>query len=180
MHTGTLSAALALLALAGAFSPAGAAELSGRPEVISGDTLVLAGTRLRLYGVDAPEAGQSCWLASGRAYDCGRISTTALMDLTAGVSITCRPRAAQAARTDKTGKTDETDNTEDTAYATCFAGGYDLSHGMTHTGWALAWPAAGTPYVRVQEAARKARRGLWRGAFVAPWEWRGGKRLPAP
>ncbi len=157
-----MAAALGLAALA---VPARAGEIKGTPRVISGDTLVLAGKRLRLYGVDAPEAGQNCRLANGRAYDCGLVSTTALMDLTAGVSITCRPRREKA-----NGDT----------YATCFADGYDLSHGMAHTGWALAYPETGTIYARVQERARKARRGLWRGAFVTPWQWRDGKRLTDP
>lgn len=152
-------------ALAAFAAPAAVAEVTGRPNVISGDTLVVAGQRFRLYGVDAPEAGQSCRLAGGRSYDCGLISRTALMDLTAGVSVTCRPRPEQA---------------DGAVYAVCFAAGYDLSRGMVHTGWALASPATGTQYAGVQERARKARNGLWRGAFVTPWEWRAGKRLPGP
>ena len=134
-----------------------------RLNLISGDTLVLSGRRFRLYGVDAPEAGQHCRLANGKSYDCGLVSKAALMDLTAGVSITCRPRREKA---------------NGVAYPTCFAAGYNLSHGMAHTGWALAFPAQGTLYLRVQDRARKAGRGLWRGAFVTPWNWRNGKRLP--
>lgn len=159
--------ALVIIAVALALADiptAGAAEVTGRPDIISGDTLVVSGKRFRLYGVDAPEAGQHCRLANGKPYDCGLVSRTALMDLTAGVSITCRPRREMA---------------NGATYATCFAGGYDLSHGMAHTGWALAFPAQGTLYVRVQERARKAARGLWRGAFVKPWDWRNGTRLPA-
>ena len=155
----------AALMLTGLAVPAGAGEITGTPLVISGDTLVLDGTRLRLYGVDAPEAGQKCRLANGRPYDCGLVSTTALMDLTAGVSITCRTRRGA---------------TGGDIFATCFAGGYDLSHGMAHTGWALAWPETGTIYVRVQQRAAAARRGLWRGEFVAPWRWRAGIRLTGP
>lgn len=158
----------ALLVLAGLAVPSRAGELGeikGAPRVISGDTLMLAGQRLRLYGVDAPEPGQKCRLANGRRYDCGLVSTTALMDLTAGVSITCRPRR---------------DSTDGDIFAICFAGGYDLSHGMAHTGWALAWPETGTIYARVQERAAAARRGLWQGEFVAPWQWRAGRRLAGP
>ena len=51
---------------------------------------------------------------------------------------------------------------------------------MAHTGWALAWPETGTIYVRVQQRAAAARRGLWRGEFVAPWRWRAGIRLTGP
>ncbi len=144
-------------------APAGAGptSLRGEPRIILGDRLVVAGTLVRLAGIDAPEDGQSCRLANGRIYDCGRISTTALMDLTAGVGVVC----------DMTGE-----SLGGLPLATCRAGGYDLSKGMVHTGWALAWPRTGTVYAAVEGAARKARRGLWRGRFDMPWDWRRGVR----
>ncbi len=155
-----------VIALAGPPGSASAQELTGKPRIIGGDSLTVAGRHLRLYGIDAPEAGQSCRLGNGKTYDCGLVSKTALMDLTAGVAVTCRLR----------------DEKSDTIpYATCFAGGYDLSHGMTHTGWALAVPRDIVSYRRAEERAREARRGLWRGAFVMPWRWRDGARLePKP
>ncbi len=157
---------LSVVVLAGPPGSASAQELTGKPEIITGDSLSVAGRRLRLYGIDAPEAGQSCRLGNGKSYDCGLVSKTALIDLTAGVAITCRLR----------------DGKSDTfPYATCFAGGYDLSHGMAHTGWALAFPRDIARYRRAEERAHKARRGLWRGAFVVPWRWRDGARLaPKP
>jgi endonuclease YncB( thermonuclease family) len=33
---------------------------AGTARVIDGDTLDLAGTRIRLFGIDAPEGGQTC------------------------------------------------------------------------------------------------------------------------
>lgn len=152
----------AVLVSAGSVSLVLAAELAGRPRIISGDTLVLAGQRLHLHGVDAPEPGQKCRLGNGKPYDCGLVSRTALMDLTAGIPISCRMRP---------------ERTGGETVAACFADGYDLSHGMAHTGWALADPDTGARYQPVQESARKAGRGLWRGAFVAPWDWRSGARL---
>ncbi len=56
--------------------------------------------------------------------------------------------------------------------------GYQLSEGMTYTGWALALRPVSERYVAFEERARTARRGLWKGLFVAPWEWRDGARLP--
>ncbi|MFO1121540.1 MAG: hypothetical protein U1F47_04360 [Hyphomicrobiales bacterium] len=35
-------------------------EVSGRPEVVDGDTLVVGGTTVRLHGIDAAETGQRC------------------------------------------------------------------------------------------------------------------------
>ena len=36
------------------------ADVSGWVEVIDGDTIVVAGTRIRLFGIDTPEHAQSC------------------------------------------------------------------------------------------------------------------------
>jgi endonuclease YncB( thermonuclease family) len=135
--------------------------LSGRAEVHSGDSLTVSGTRVRLVGIDAPEEGQRCQVATGRSYDCGRISATALMDLTVATEVACR----------LTG-----DTLDGLPLANCTAGGYDLSKGMVHTGWALAWPRTGTIYAAVEVAARKRRHGLWRGTFEPPWDWRRKRR----
>lgn len=145
-----------LTLLAAPAGAAGEAEIIGPPRVVSGDHLEVAGKSLRLAGIDAPEAGQECRL-SDRSYDCGRISATALMDLTAGVEVRCR-RLGEAG--------------ESPATATCFAGDYDLSEGMVYTGWALADPHSGARYKRLEAGAKKARRGLWKGSFEPPWVWR--------
>ncbi|WP_267357338.1 MULTISPECIES: hypothetical protein [unclassified Methylobacterium] len=49
---------LALLLLCG--SAAAAGTISGPATVIDGDTIEVQGTRLHLYGIDAPETAQSC------------------------------------------------------------------------------------------------------------------------
>jgi hypothetical protein len=48
---------------------------------------------------------------------------------------------------------------------------------MVFNGWALAYRKYSTDYVGQEQAAQEARRGIWRGQFVLPWEWRRGKRL---
>ena len=52
-------AVLAALILAPAFAAA-ADNLAGQASVIDGDTLEIHGTRIRLWGIDAPESGQLC------------------------------------------------------------------------------------------------------------------------
>ena len=44
-------------------------------------------------------------------------------------------------------------------------------------GWALAYRKYSMDYVGDEDAARAAGKGLWRGKFIPPWEWRRGKRL---
>lgn len=133
--------------------PVAAADLTGKPTVIDGETLEVRGKRFKLWGIDAPEPKQTCTIRR-RDYNCGRISTTALMDLVAGVNVTCRP----------------VKGTKDVAR--CYAGGYELSEGMIHTGWALAMPRDHARFAPIERKAAAARRGLWQGEFVMPWDWR--------
>lgn len=146
--------------------PSFAAGISGMPEIIDGDTLVVAGTTVRLFGVDAPEMGQSCVIGTHR-YDCGLVAQTALLDLTAGSAVTCELVPAAGS-----------DGAAVSLPARCFAAGYDLSEGMAYTGWALAVRDVTDRYVSFEDGARDAKRGLWKGTFVAPWAWRRGDRLP--
>ena len=62
--------------------------------------------------------------------------------------------------------------------AVCFnAAGDDVAGRLVAQGWALAYRRYSYKYVPQEHGARKARRGLWRGRFVKPWEWRAGLRL---
>ena len=61
--------------------------------------------------------------------------------------------------------------------AVCRAGGEDLNAWMVERGFALAYRRYSRDYVDEEASARSARRGLWRGDFVAPWDWRRGERL---
>jgi endonuclease YncB( thermonuclease family) len=63
--------------------PAVAQSLSGRADVVDGDTLAIRGekVRIRLYGVDAPEGKQTCEDVSGKRYLCGSRTADALASL---------------------------------------------------------------------------------------------------
>lgn len=67
------------------FTPnAGAQTLSGPARVVDGDTLQLGRTYVRLFGIDAPEAGQTCgdWLPGPEA-------AAALAAFIAGRTVAC-------------------------------------------------------------------------------------------
>ncbi|WP_299620318.1 thermonuclease family protein [Pelagibius sp.] len=168
------SVLIALIVLALSVPPAamaGAADdIRGQARIIDGDSLEVAGQTLDLAGVDAPEIEQRCERRN-RLYDCGRLAQAALMDLTAGTEVACRLLAAAPA------------GTAAPPLARCSAGGYDLSEGMVYTGWALMppGPQAGgriAGFETIQDKAAEKQRGLWKGSFVKPWEWRKGARLP--
>ena len=137
------------------------ATLSGPATVSDGDSLRVAGQRIRLHGIDAPELKQRC-KANGERWHCGRDAARALAQRIGGGHVRCTPRDR-----DRYGR----------VVAVCRAGGVDLNAWVAAQGWALAYRRYSKDYVGEERAARAARRGIWRGEFVAPWDWRRGERL---
>lgn len=133
--------------------------------VIDGDSLVVSGQGFRLYGIDAPEQGQDCTV-NGKAFDCGMVSGTALMDLTAGSKVQCKEVGSNEVGSD------HGDLAQEERLARCFSDGYDLSEGMVYIGWALALPESGASYNALENNARDRQHGLWKGDFLEPWIWR--------
>lgn len=139
-----------------AIPPVSAETITGASRIIDGDSLEVAGRKIDLLGVDAPELGQTCnWPT--KEINCGLIAKSALMDLTAGVSVVCDLESQQ-----------ENGN----VLGVCRAAGYDLAEGMTHTGWAVAVEDAPQRYKTAMAGAQTAERALWRGQFTLPWVWR--------
>ncbi len=62
--------------------------------------------------------------------------------------------------------------------AVCEANGRDINGELVLQGWALEYRQYSDGRYTDEEAeARRAKRGLFAGTFVEPWEWRRGKRL---
>lgn len=139
------------------------ADITGQATVVDGDTLNIDGTSIRLHGIDASESFQTC-VVDGVTWPCGRHATAALVKLI-GVS----PVHCEAQDIDRYGRT----------IATCFVRGQDIEAWMVINGWALAYRKYSMDYVDEEAVAQDARAGLWRGAFVPPWDWRRGERLQA-
>jgi endonuclease YncB( thermonuclease family) len=135
---------------------ASAADLAGRASVIDGDTIEIHGQRIRLFGVDAPEARQTCDV-DGKAYRCGQQAALALAD-----HIGQRTVACEQTDTDRYSR----------VVAVCRVAGEDLGAWLVSQGWALAYVRYSREYVDEEITARAAKRGIWRGAFTPPWAWR--------
>jgi endonuclease YncB( thermonuclease family) len=115
---------------------------SSAPRVVDGDTLEVAGTRVRLLGIDAPERGEP-----------GAVeATSALLNIIAGRAVTC---------TDKGGRS------HGRIVATCTVGrGTDLAALMVGYGWAAACARFSPAYLSYEAAARQRRVGIWRSGEV--------------
>ena len=58
--------------------PAIAGPLAGVATIIDGDTIKIAGQRIRFRGIDAPKSGQTCEDARAGTYPCGLSAAGAL------------------------------------------------------------------------------------------------------
>jgi endonuclease YncB( thermonuclease family) len=128
--------------------------LTGSVErVVDGDTLDIAGQRVRLPGLDAPEWNQTCKTAAGDSWACGAATAKRMRELTRGRTITCRPEGH-----DRYGR----------LLAICRDGATDLAEVLVADGLAVTTGR----YASAEALARRARRGLWAGSFDSPAEWR--------
>jgi endonuclease YncB( thermonuclease family) len=127
---------------------------------IDGDTLKAGnGAEYRIFGIDAPELHQTCAEANGKSWLCGRAAKAKLTTLIKGGNVNCEARA-----TDRFGR----------IVAVCSAEGMpDLGEAMVRDGYAIdLGGAAGNPYAQAQAEAEAAKRGIWRGTFERPSDWR--------
>ncbi|MCH9764820.1 MAG: thermonuclease family protein [Alphaproteobacteria bacterium] len=129
------------------------AEASGRAQLVDGDSLHLSGYEVRMVGIDAPEGQQNCQ-KDGKTWACGREARRALERLIAGRKILCRFEGRDKHRR---------------MLGTCEVAGRNLNQAMVEAGFAVAF---GRRYVREEDAAKSARRGLWAGTFERPQDWR--------
>ncbi|MGY4573714.1 thermonuclease family protein [Bradyrhizobium sp. USDA 3256] len=146
------------LMLAPLSSMALADQFVGQASVIDGDTLEIHGTRIRLWGVDAPESSQLCRGDDSLQYRCGAQAANELDAFIARRTVNCVPVGL-----DQYGRT----------VATCSVGGADLGEWLVLHGLALDWPQYSKGrYGVAQHNAERAGRGIWKGSYVEPWLYR--------
>jgi endonuclease YncB( thermonuclease family) len=93
-------------------SPACAADITGLPGIVDGDTVEIGHTKIRLSGIDAPETDQLCLDAKGEKWACGIAARDALIKYSNG-----QPWDCDLTGTDQYGR----------SLGTCFIEGEDVN-----------------------------------------------------
>ena len=138
--------------------------ISGQARVIDGDTLDVGGTRVRLHGIDAVEADQTCRHPERGDWACGAHVSRELRNWVEGRAVRCAAHG-----TDRYGR----------RIASCDLDGQDLGQALVRAGLAFAYKKYSTRYVVEERAALRDGRGLWTSVVLQPEAFRAAK-APAP
>jgi endonuclease YncB( thermonuclease family) len=136
------------------------------PVVRDGGTLQLGDMTYRLDGIDAPELDQICIDEHADAWACGVEARDQLVKLIGSRQIRCGDLGA-----------DPSYRKRHTGICTAEGETASLNQLLVRQGFALNFDPSGTGRFRDDEAgAKDNRRGLWKGCFIAPREFRHGRK----
>ncbi|MEE8272099.1 MAG: thermonuclease family protein [Alphaproteobacteria bacterium] len=127
--------------------------VEGLAEAVEGDIVSVNGVPVRLYGIDAPDTGQSCETLRGRRYDCGAVARAMLDRLVGGNPVRCTIYSASA---------------DGSQIGACFVGRHDLGAAMVLAGWAFSQRSLSNRYERHEARAQSVDAGLWAGRARRP------------
>jgi endonuclease YncB( thermonuclease family) len=127
--------------------------------VSDGDTVKYGRQLVRMFGIDAPEKGQTCddgrWLP-------GPLATEALKRFIGGRQVACYEV--------------DYDKRNKRPVALCYVGNDDLQALMVSAGWAWAFTQFSDQYVDAERRAARRGVGVHAHRCQPPWEWRAKQR----
>lgn len=129
----------------------------GTGVAVEGDVISVNGSVVRLWGIDAPDKGQTCTNRLGQSYDCFEQAKAMLSRLVGQNQVTCYVRG-QDHHGQKLG--------------TCAVAGLDLAAMVVREGWAMSFASLSPQYTLMEGIAQSNKRGMWNGRATAPWLWR--------
>jgi endonuclease YncB( thermonuclease family) len=139
----------------------GTTTVEGQAVAVSGDTMRVAETTVRLEGIEAPALNQTCLSAREQRWRCGVSAKRALARLTGYETITC----------ELSGESDAQGH----AFARCHMGETDLAAELVRDGHVFAEAGFFSAYASLEDEAREAKSGIWRGEAERPSEYRAQK-----
>jgi len=137
-----------------------ATSVKGRAVALSGDTLRVARTTIRLSGIEAPVPGQTCAATRRRRWHCDAAARVALKRLVRRHVVTCALKGK-----DRRGRT----------LGSCQAGETDLAAELVRNGHVFAETGLFASYRSLERKARAAKVGIWRGEAERPSDYRAQK-----
>lgn len=127
--------------------------------VIDGDSLIVAGREIRLWGIDAPEYHQSCYV-NEKIIACGKQASRHLAGLINGRDAECM---------------EKTIDRYQRSVSICKVAGSDIGANMVRDGFAISYGG----YNQEEAEAKRAKRGIWAMQFERPADYRKKMSLPA-
>lgn len=128
--------------------------IEGTASAITGDTLRVNNQVVRLSGIEAPETDQQCGGQGREArWRCGEAARSGLRDLMRGKQVRCEIAASGEK-------------------GLCRIGTIDIAAELVTRGHVFAQLGMFSSYSRLEQDARNAKRGLWKGTAERPEEYR--------
>jgi endonuclease YncB( thermonuclease family) len=141
-------------------------SFAASPIVRDGSTIELTGAIYRLDGIDAPAFDQLCIDDHADSWTCGVEARDQLASLIGGREVHCENLG-----------TDATTRNRHIGVCTVEGETQSLNQLLVRQGFALNFePAAKGRFKEDEAGAKDNRRGLWKGCFAVPQEFRGGKK----
>jgi endonuclease YncB( thermonuclease family) len=134
----------------------GTPPLQGRAQAMGADTMRVAGTTVKLTGIEVPEREQRCG-TQGRSWRCGAAAESALSRIVDGRSVKCTVGSAD----DSGLKT-----------ARCTVGDKDVASELVRQGHVFSDGTILARYSSEEREARNAKLGLWSGDAERPSVYR--------
>ncbi len=114
--------------------------------------------RFNLDGIEALEAGQTCWDAEGKPWACGDAARKRLGELAANPDFRCLLDEDAVDRRQR-------------SFGDCLLGGRDVAETLLREGLAFSIGRRNR-YMLLEAEAKQARAGAWAGRFVRPQYYR--------
>jgi len=153
---------MAVIGLAMLAAPAMAQDadtVTGPARSVDADIIMVNDQRVILFGIDAPERSQRCFVAD-RIWACWDAAKATLDTILSEGEVTCT----------LSGEPDPFNR----RLGTCTVGGKDVGEEMVRAGMAMAYLEQSEDYVPAEAEAKTAQLGFWQpnARIDAPWDWR--------
>lgn len=131
-------------------------QIKGQANVIKGNIIEINQQKIKLYGIDAPELAQVCYV-KGIPWKCGLTAKRKLTEKIEGKSLTCLGKEQ---------------NNYNILMAECFLGRQNLNAWLVEQGWAVAERQDSRSFISYEILAKRNHRGLYQSEFLKPSLWR--------